>query len=71
MFLILMFIYLLYDAWEQGVYVYCGLFVIARIVHTVAYLNPRQPLRNRAYLVGLVCTLATCGHIVHAVLAGR
>ena len=69
MFLILMFVYLLYDGWEQGVYIYCGVFVLARIGHTMTYLSPRQPHRVIAYAAGLLCTLATCGHIVFEVLA--
>ncbi len=69
MFLILSFAYLLYDAWEQGAYLYIGLFVIARIVHTWAYLRPKQPLRNRAYIVGVLCTLAVAGHLVFEVVA--
>ena len=33
-------------------------FVLARAAHTAAYLRPIQPLRNRAYLLGALTTLA-------------
>jgi glutathione S-transferase len=71
MFLLLAFAYLLYDLWEQGAYIYIGLFVIARIVHTWSYLRPRQPLRNRAYLLGLLCTFAVAGHLVFEIFSPR
>lgn len=36
----------------------CVLFVISRIGHTLCYLWPRQPLRNRMYLLGQLTMIA-------------
>jgi len=69
MFAIIAFAYVELGAWELGTAVYCGLFVVSRVVHTAAYLSPRQPLRNRAYILGAACTLAMCGHILVHVLS--
>jgi uncharacterized MAPEG superfamily protein len=52
-FLFLAAAYVQLGCWEWGVVVYFPLFVLSRVVHTIAYLCPRQPLRNRAYKVGL------------------
>ena len=36
-------------------------FWLARVVHAAAMIRPRQPLRNRAYVVGLVLLLVMSG----------
>lgn len=69
-FLFLAAAYVQLGCWEWGVLVYFPLFVLSRVVHTIAYLRPRQPLRNRAYRVGLAVMLALCEHIVWGVLGG-
>jgi uncharacterized MAPEG superfamily protein len=69
-FLFLALAYVRLGCWEWGVLVYFPLFVLSRVVHTMAYLRPRQPLRNRAYRVGLGVMLAMCGHIVWKVFVG-
>lgn len=43
-----------------------GLFVGARVVHTVCYLGGLQPWRSLAYGVGLACTIGLCVHILRA-----
>ena len=48
----------------------CAVFVVARVTHTLTYLRPRQPLRNRAYVSGLVACLVACGGIGWALLLG-
>lgn len=50
--------------------VYGGVFVASRCLHSFAYIRPRQPLRNRAYLTGLVTTLVLAGHVVVSVVGG-
>lgn len=46
------------DGRATHVLAYGLVFVAARVVHTLAYLRPTQPLRNRAYVVGLgVCVV--------------
>ena len=41
-------------------------FVLARVVHTLAYLRPTQPLRNRAYLLGQLVSFVLIGYLVVA-----
>ncbi len=44
---------------SAGVFaIYCIVFTLGRIVHTIAYLNAMQPLRTIAYVVGSLATLA-------------
>ncbi len=69
-FLFLGLLYVHSGAWPTGALVYFPLFLVSRVVHTVAYLKPTQPLRNRAYLVGVAVLLALSGHIVHRTLTG-
>ena len=38
--------------------VYCAVFVIARIFHTICYLNAVQPLRTISFVVGSLAMLA-------------
>lgn len=48
--------------------VYAGVFVLSRVGHTLCYLTPRQPLRNRMYILGILMDLALCGHLIWAVV---
>ncbi|HUA33338.1 MAG TPA: MAPEG family protein [Candidatus Binataceae bacterium] len=44
---------------SAGVFtIYCIVFMAARIVHTIAYLNSLQPWRTIAYVVGSLVTVA-------------
>jgi uncharacterized MAPEG superfamily protein len=38
--------------------IYCAVFVIARILHTICYLNAVQPLRTISFVVGSLAMLA-------------
>lgn len=38
-------------------YVYCGAFLIGRILHTIAYLGARPMLRRNAYTLGFIAIL--------------
>jgi uncharacterized membrane protein YecN with MAPEG domain len=67
-FLFLAAAYVQLGCWGWGVLVYFPLFILSRVVHTVTHLWPRQPLRNRAYRVGLAVMLALRGHIVWSVV---
>jgi len=42
--------------------VYCGLFLIARLLHTVAYLTARPMLRRNAYTLGFLAIVAMSVH---------
>jgi glutathione S-transferase len=69
-FLILAWIYVSAGLSSTAFAVYCTVFMIARIVHTICYLNSVQPLRTIAYTIGAVATLAMMVHIfIELVLA--
>ena len=48
--------------------IYCGVFVVARVAHTLFYAWPRQPYRNIAYQTGLIGTAALVVHLLTLVL---
>ena len=51
--------------------IYCVVFVLARILHTIFYLNAMQPWRTIAYSVGALTSLALMIHLfVGFVLVG-
>ena len=54
--------YIQLDAWGPGLPIYLCLFVLARIVHAVSYLQARQPSRHLAYQAGLWITLIMLAH---------
>ena len=43
--------------------VYCAVFTVARILHTIFYLNAMQPWRTIAYTVGAIAMLALIIHL--------
>ncbi|MEM6925586.1 MAG: MAPEG family protein [Myxococcota bacterium] len=69
MFLFLAAAYVALGAWPGAAAGYFGVFVGSRVVHTFAYLRPRQPLRNRAYVVGQLVCVVLAGHVI-AVIVG-
>lgn len=69
-FLFLALCYVQLGCWPGGVDVYFPLFVLARCGHTLAFVRPTQPLRNRCYLLGQLVNIALCVHLVLAVLRG-
>jgi glutathione S-transferase len=38
--------------------IYCIVFTVARILHTIFYLNSIQPWRTVAYTIGVIVTIA-------------
>jgi uncharacterized MAPEG superfamily protein len=48
--------------------IYCGIFVVCRIVHTIAYLKSIQPLRTIIFTIGLLAMLAMIMHLLIAVV---
>ncbi len=69
-FLILGWIYVAAGLSVGAFEVYCIVFVVARIAHTILYLKAVQPLRTISYAVGALATLALIIHIfVEVVLA--
>jgi uncharacterized MAPEG superfamily protein len=62
--------YALLECWPSGAWIYFPLFVLSRIGHNLCQLVPRQPLRNRMYVLGLTTLIAMSGHVVVKALAG-
>lgn len=48
--------------------IYCAVFVVARIVHTICYLNAVQPLRTISYTIGAVAMLALIINLITRVV---
>lgn len=63
-FLILGWIYVAAGLSATAFVVYCVIFVVARIGHTVCYLNAIQPMRTIAYTVGALATLGLMVHLL-------
>jgi len=57
-FLILCLIYVEAGLSTTPFLIYCVIFTLARIVHTICYLNSIQPARTIAYTVGAITSLA-------------
>ena len=58
--------YVALDAWPPGAPIYFGVYALSRVAHTIFLLRPRQPLRNRAFAVGMVVVLAIAIHVCFA-----
>ncbi|MGA6970784.1 MAG: MAPEG family protein [Candidatus Binatus sp.] len=67
-FLFLALIYVTLGCWPQGAFIYFTIFVIARILHSVAYMRGMQPARTIAYTIGAAICLILSVHILIAVL---
>ncbi len=63
-FLFLLLAYIQLGGQVMPMAVYASVFVLARVGHTLCYLKPRQPLRNRMYILGILVDLALCGHML-------
>jgi uncharacterized MAPEG superfamily protein len=48
-----------------------GVFVASRIVHAVAYSSGRQPIRSRAWAVGVLMVAVMAGFVVWSLIVGR
>jgi uncharacterized membrane protein YecN with MAPEG domain len=68
-FLFLMLAYAQVGAWPMGAAIYGAIFVFARIVHSVAYINSRQPFRTLSYACGVTLMFIMSGQIVAAALS--
>jgi uncharacterized MAPEG superfamily protein len=62
-FLILAWIYVAAGLGPKPFVIYCAVFVLARIAHTICYLNSIQPLRTIVYAVGSLTMLALMIHL--------
>jgi uncharacterized MAPEG superfamily protein len=67
-FLILAWIYVAAGLSPSTFKIYCIVFVICRIVHTIAYLNSLQPWRTIAYTIGAITSLALIVNLITKVV---
>jgi glutathione S-transferase len=71
MFLILALVYAIAGLSATSFMVYCVVFTVARILHTIFYLNAMQPWRTIAFSVGALAMVALIIHLfVGFVLVG-
>ena len=63
-FLILALVYAIAGLSATAFMIYCAVFTLARILHTIFYLNAAQPWRTIAYTVGALTSLALMIHLV-------
>ncbi len=63
MFLILALTYAIAGLSGGAFIIYCLVFTVARILHTIFYLNAMQPWRTIAYTVGAITTFALILHL--------
>lgn len=61
-------IYLLVGGSSLAGFVYSGAFLIARLLHTLAYIGHRPMLRRNAYTVGFLVILAMSTHAAWLIL---
>jgi glutathione S-transferase len=62
-FLILAWIYVYAGLAAYAFVIYCIIFMIARVIHTICYLNAIQPGRTIAFTVGALTMLAMIIHL--------
>jgi glutathione S-transferase len=62
-FLILAWIYVIAGLSSAAFAVYCIVFMVARIAHTICYINAIQPWRTIAFTIGAIATLALIIHL--------
>ena len=67
-FLILAWIYVAGGLPTTAFLIYCGLFVLARIAHTICYLNGIQPFRTITFTIGAFTMLAMMIHVIIGVV---
>lgn len=59
-------LYVASGASQLAGFIYCALFLIARLLHTLAYLTARPQLRRNAYTIGFLVIVAMS---IHAAVA--
>jgi glutathione S-transferase len=67
-FLFLGLIYVTLGCSPEGAYIYFTIFIVARILHTVAYLNGVQPWRTIFFTFGMIVCVALSIQILMTVL---
>jgi uncharacterized MAPEG superfamily protein len=67
-FLILAWIYVAAGLSATAFTIYCVVFMVARIVHTVCYINSIQPWRTVAFTIGAIMMVALIIHLLIGVV---
>jgi uncharacterized MAPEG superfamily protein len=67
-FLILAGIYVMAGLSTTAFVIYCIVFMVARIVHTICYINSLQPMRTISFTVGAVAMVALIIHLLIGVV---
>jgi uncharacterized MAPEG superfamily protein len=67
-FLILAWIYVIAGLSTTPFVIYCLVFMAARIVHTICYVNSIQPMRTISFTIGAVAMLALIIHLLIGVV---
>jgi uncharacterized MAPEG superfamily protein len=62
-FLILAWIYVAAGLSATAFAIYCIAFMVARIAHTICYINSIQPWRTASFMLGAIATLALIIHL--------
>ena len=68
-FAVLGLLFVLWGASPMLTAIFCGVFVTARIAHSLTYLNEKQPWRTVSFGVGALATLVMVGFLVRALVA--
>ncbi len=68
-FLALSLAYVLLECWPVAASLYFGGFVLARTLHSVFMIWPRQPHRNIAYVTGILIMLTISSHIIYTIIS--
>lgn len=57
--------YVLLGAWPAGAPFYFMGYSLSRVVHAYFMISPRQPHRNRAFVLGITVLFALAGHVTY------
>ena len=68
-FAVLGLLFVLWGASPMLTAIFCGVFVTARIAHSLTYLGEKQPWRTVSFGVGALATLVMVGFLVRALVA--
>lgn len=68
-FAVLGLLFVLWGASPMLTAIFCGVFVTARIAHSLTYLGEKQPWRTVSFAVGAFATLVMVGFLVRALVS--
>jgi len=68
-FAVLALVFVLLGASPLAIGAFAGVFTLARLAHTLSYLNEKQPWRSISFAVGAASTLTLAGFIAKAVIS--